>query len=61
MNKVKIVTISGGTLDVSLSDDKLYKFKEWLESESSSLFTIEVDDKKEINLTCVSVLLFSVS
>ncbi|MDI6531630.1 hypothetical protein [Bacillus mycoides] len=61
MNKVKIVTPTGGTLEVQLSDDKLLEFKEWLESESSQLFTIEVDEHKEINLTNVSVLLFSVT
>ncbi|MEK7017613.1 hypothetical protein [Bacillus sp. FSL R9-9410] len=61
MNKVKIVTSSGGTLEVQLSDIKLQEFKEWLESESSSLFTIEVDKHREINLTNVSVLLFSVT
>ncbi|MDM5426717.1 hypothetical protein [Bacillus mycoides] len=61
MNKVKIVTHSGGTLDVTLEDGKLQEFKEWLESESSQLFTIEVDKHREINLTNVSVLLFSVT
>ncbi|MED1286062.1 hypothetical protein [Bacillus mycoides] len=61
MNKVKIVTSSGGTLEVQLSDIKLQEFKEWLENESSQLFTIEVDKHKEINLTNVSVLLFSVT
>ncbi|MGG0724112.1 hypothetical protein [Bacillus mycoides] len=61
MNKVKIVTSSGGTLEVQLSDIKLQEFKEWLESESSQLFTIEVDKHQEINLTNVSVLLFSVT
>ncbi|MET7017242.1 hypothetical protein [Bacillus mycoides] len=61
MNKVKIVTSTGGTLEVSLSNDKLQEFKAWLESESSSLFTVEVDKNKEINLTNVSVLLFSVT
>ncbi|EJQ42385.1 hypothetical protein IEE_03950 [Bacillus cereus BAG5X1-1] len=61
MNKVKIVTHSAGVLDVTLEDGKLLEFKEWLESESSSLFTIEVDKHKEINLTNVSVLLFSVT
>ncbi|MEH6934577.1 hypothetical protein [Bacillus sp. JJ783] len=61
MNKVKIVTSSGGTLEVQLSVIKLQEFKEWLESESSQLFTIEVDKHREINLTNVSVLLFSVT
>ncbi|VXC60567.1 conserved hypothetical protein [Bacillus mycoides] len=61
MNNVKIVTPTGGTLEVFLSEERLREFKEWLESESSELFTLEVDKHKEINLTCCAVLLFSVT
>ncbi|PGC41913.1 hypothetical protein [Bacillus pseudomycoides] len=59
--KTKIITATGGTLEVELSEDKLREFKEWLESCSDKLFTIEVDKNKEINLTCCAVLLFSVT
>ncbi|PFF32050.1 hypothetical protein CN327_17675 [Bacillus cereus] len=47
--RIYILVTSGGTLEVQLSDDKLLEFKEWLESESSQLFTIEVDKHREIN------------
>ncbi|HDR4706257.1 hypothetical protein ACQGR7_17465 [Bacillus sp. Gnz1/3] len=59
-NKVKIVTHSGGTLDVKLEDGKLTDFIQWIEQESSSVFPISVNDKKTIYLTSVSVELFSV-
>lgn len=58
MNKVKIVTHSGGTLEVSLEDGKLQEFISWIESESFSVFPIEVDGNKTIYLTSVSVELF---
>ncbi|MGG3446282.1 hypothetical protein [Bacillus nitratireducens] len=58
-NKVKIVTHSGGTLDVTLEDDKLQEFIGWLEGEESTVFPIEVDSNKTIYLTGVSVQLFS--
>ncbi|MGN4674923.1 hypothetical protein [Bacillus cereus group sp. MYBK225-1] len=59
-NKVKIVTHSGGVLEVKLEDDKLTDFIQWIEQESSSVFPISVNDKKTIYLTSVSVELFSV-
>ncbi|OWT48727.1 hypothetical protein [Bacillus sp. K2I17] len=61
MNKVKIVTHSGGTLDVTLEDGKLADFIGWLEGEESTVFPISVNDKKTIYLTSVSVELFSVN
>ncbi|PFJ45219.1 hypothetical protein COI99_28485 [Bacillus cereus] len=59
MNEVKFVTRSGGVLDVTLEDGKLQEFISWIESESSSVFPIEVDGNKTIYLTSVSVQLFS--
>ncbi|ACK90806.1 hypothetical protein BCAH820_1356 [Bacillus cereus AH820] len=59
-NKVKIVTHSGGVLEVKLEDGKLIDFIQWIEQESSSVFPISVNDKKTIYLTSVSVELFSV-
>ncbi|UNP78640.1 hypothetical protein MN033_11045 [Bacillus nitratireducens] len=61
MNKVKIVTHSAGVLDVTLEDGKLQEFISWIESESSSVFPIEVDGNKTIYLTSVSVQLFAVT
>ncbi|KXY64181.1 hypothetical protein [Bacillus cereus] len=59
-NKVKIVTHSGGVLEVKLEDGKLTDFIQWIEQESSSVFPVSVNDKKTIYLTSVSVELFSV-
>ncbi|UFH99687.1 hypothetical protein [Bacillus toyonensis] len=60
MNKVKIVTHTGGTLDVNLEDGKLTDFIGWLEREESTVFPISVNDTKTIYLTSVAVELFSV-
>ncbi|EJR61549.1 MULTISPECIES: hypothetical protein [Bacillus] len=61
VNKVKIVTHSGGTLDVNLEDGKLADFIGWLEREESSVFPISVTNTKTIYLTSVTVELFCVT
>lgn len=60
MNSVKIVTHSGGVLEVTLEDEQLQEFISWIESESSSVFPIK-DGNKTIYLTSVSVELFCVT
>ncbi|PQZ53970.1 hypothetical protein CQZ94_19160 [Bacillus sp. MYb209] len=60
MNNVKIVTPTGGTLEVTIDDGKLAEFMSWIEREESDLFPISVDTNKTVYLTSTSVLLFSV-
>ncbi|RAN84982.1 hypothetical protein [Bacillus sp. SRB_331] len=61
MNNVKIVTPTGGALEVTIDDGKLAEFMSWIEREESDLFPISVDTNKAVYLTGTSVLLFSVT